>query len=445
MKKIKRLPQIRVIIIGYLAMILLGSLLLMLPFATKSGISTPPLTAVFTATSASCVTGLVLQDTATYWSLFGQIIIITLIQIGGLGFMTFAILLLGSFNRRASLRERTVMAESINTTQIGGMRKLTKHIIIGTVIFELLGAILLGIRFISRFGALKGIYYGIFHSISAFCNAGFDLMGAHTGEYSSFVGFSDDWLVSLVLIALITVGGIGFLVWEDLLKHKYRFRRYRLHTKLVLIISAILLLGGALLFWIFEREYTCEGLPLGEQVLVSLFGSATARTAGFNTVDTAAMSEGGKLITVILMLIGGNSGSTAGGVKTTSIAVIVLCAIATMRGKQAPHCLGRRFEDGALRKAVAVVLLNLSLGLFGTLVVLADGFTLSEAMFEAFSAIGTVGITVGITRDISVFSKLCLIFLMYCGRVGSISFAAALFERKSTPPVTYPQEEITIG
>lgn len=445
MKKKKRLPQIRVIIIGYLVLILLGTALLMLPFATKSGEGASALTAVFTATSASCVTGLVLQDTATYWSLFGQLVILTLIQIGGLGFMTFAIVLLGAFNRRASLRERTVMAESINTTRVGGMRTLTKHIIAGTAIFELSGAVLLSLRFIPQLGWLKGIYYSIFHSVSAFCNAGFDLMGGHTGEYSSFVSFADDWLVNIVLIALITIGGIGFLVWEDVLEHKHKLRKYRLHSKIVILTSAILLLGGAVLFWFFERNYTCKGLPINEQILVSLFGSATARTAGFNTVDTAAMSEGGKLVTVILMLIGGSSGSTAGGVKTTSVVVIILTAIAAMRGRQAPHCLGRRFEDGALRKAVTVVFLNLSLGLFGTLIVTMDGFSLSDAMFEAFSAVGTVGITAGITRDLGLFTKLLLIFLMYCGRVGGISFAAALFEKRSAPPVTFPQEEITIG
>ena len=445
MKKKKRLPQIRVIIIGYLVMILLGTALLMLPFATKSSEGASVLTATFTATSASCVTGLVLQDTATYWSLFGQLVILTLIQIGGLGFMTFAIVLLGAFNRRAGLRERTVMAESINTTRVGGMRILTKHIIMGTAIFELSGAVLLSLRFIPRFGWLKGIYYSIFHSVSAFCNAGFDLMGGHTGKYSSFVGFADDWLVNIVLIALITIGGIGFLVWEDVLEHKHKLRKYRLHSKIVLLTSAILLLGGAVLFWLFERNYTCKGLPVNEQILVSLFGSATARTAGFNTVDTAAMSEGGKLVTVILMLIGGSSGSTAGGVKTTSVVVIILTAIAAMRGRQAPHCLGRRFEDGALRKAVTVVFLNLSLGLLGTLIVTLDGFSLSDAMFEAFSAVGTVGITAGITRDLGLFTKLFLIFLMYCGRVGGISFAAALFEKRSAPPVTFPQEEITIG
>lgn len=445
MKKHKRIPQLRVIVFGYFAMILLGALLLMLPFATRSGESAPPLTALFTATSASCVTGLILQDTATFWSTFGQIVIISLIQIGGLGFMTFAILLLGFFTRRAGLRERTLMAESINTTQLSGMRRLTKHIIIGTALFELIGAVLLSIRFIPRFGTAKGIYYSIFHAISAFCNAGFDLMGSETGKYSSFTAFANDWLVNLVIIALIAIGGLGFLVWEDIYKHRLCFKHYRLHSKIVLLTTAVLLFGGALLLWIFERDSTCAGKSVSEQILISLFGSGTARTAGFNTTDTAALTEGGKLTTILLMFVGGSSGSTAGGVKTTSIVVIFLSAIATMRGRQAPHCMGRRFEDGALRKAVTIVFMNLSLGLFGTLVVAADGFALSDAMFEAFSAIGTVGMTTGITRDLGVFSKLVMIFLMYCGRVGSISFAAALFERKATPPITYPAEEITIG
>lgn len=445
MKKHNRIPQLRVIVFGYFTMIFSGALLLMLPFATRSGECASPLTALFTATSASCVTGLILQDTATFWSLFGQIVIISLIQIGGLGFMTFAILLLGFFTRKAGLRERTLMAESINTTQLSGIRKLTRHIIIGTAVFELSGAALLSIRFIPRFGLPKGIYYSIFHSISAFCNAGFDLMGSYTGKFSSFSGFENDWLVNIVLILLITIGGLGFLVWEDIAKNKLNFRRYSLHTKIVLLTSVILLLGGALLLWLFEINSTCQGKSIGNQILISLFGSATARTAGFNTTDTAMLSDGGKLTTVLLMFVGGSSSSTAGGVKTTSIVVIILSAIATMRGRQAPHCMGRRFEDGALRKAVTIVFLNLSLGLLGTLVVCADGFLLSDAIFEAFSAIGTVGMTTGITRDLNTVSKLVMVFLMFCGRVGSISFAAALFERKNDPPVTYPQENITIG
>lgn len=445
MKKHKRMPQLRVIVLGYLAMILLGTLLLMLPFATRSGESASVLTALFTATSSSCVTGLVLQDTATFWSPFGQIVIISLIQIGGLGFMTFAILLLGFFTRRAGLRERTLMAESINSTHLNNIRRLTKHIILGTALLELIGAALLSIRFIPRFGILKGIYYSIFHAISAFCNAGFDLMGSETGKYSSFTAFSGDWLVNLVLIFLIAIGGLGFLTWEDFLKHKFRFRQYRLHTKIVLITTIILLLGGALLLWLFEIKSTCSGKSVGEQIIISLFGSATARTAGFNTTDTNSLTEGSKLITTLLMFVGGSSGSTAGGVKTTSIVVIILSAIAAMRGQQSPHCFNRRFEEGALRKAITIVFTNLSLALIGTLAITLDGFSLSNAMFESFSAISTVGMTTGITRDLSTFSKILMVFLMFCGRVGSVSFAAALFERKNTPPITYPTEDITIG
>lgn len=442
----RRLPHLRVIAFGYLIMIGVGTLLLMLPFATRARTCADPLTALFTATSASCVTGLVRQDTATYWSLFGQLVILALIQVGGLGFMTFAILLRKLVRRHTGLRGRAVMAESINTGTIGGIERLTRHIAVGTALFEGTGAVLLACRFVPRFGFFKGVYYGVFHAVSAFCNAGFDLMGAQYGAYSSFTAYAGDWLVNLVLIVLITAGGIGFLVWEDFLRHGLRFRRWRLHTKLVLIFSAALLFGGAALLWLFERNDTAAGLSVSEQVLTSLFGSVTARTAGFNTTDTAALSEGGRLLTIVLMFIGGSSGSTAGGIKTTSMAVLLLTTLAAMRGHKEASCLGRRFEEGTLRRAVTIFFTNLGLALTGTAVICATGrFALSDALFEAFSAIGTVGMTTGITRDLGLAAQLFLVFLMYCGRVGSISFAAAILEKKSAPPVTYPPEEITVG
>lgn len=443
--KRKRLSHIQFIAVGFLIMIAIGTALLMLPFATKGEGSADFMSALFTATSASCVTGLVLQDTATYWSVFGQIVIISLIQIGGLGFMTVAMFAISLVSKRAGIRERVIMAESINTENFSGFRRLVKIIVFGTLLFEGIGAALLSIRFIRLFGVVRGIYYSVFHSVSAFCNAGFDLMGGYSGKFSSLVAFSDDVLVNTVIILLIIVGGIGFLVWEDILVNRHHFKKYRLHTKIVLTVSLILILGGALLLWLFERNGICEGMSIKEQILTSLFGSVTARTAGFNTTDSAALSDSSKLLNVLLMVVGGSSGSTAGGVKTTTIAVIFIYIISFIRGKE-PNCFKRRLSDDALKKAVTVLGINLSLAITGSIIVCAtNGVSMMDAMFEVFSAVGTVGMTTGITRELNTLSTVMCAFLMYCGRVGSVSFALAILEKRAVPPVSYPTEKITIG
>ena len=438
-----KLSHVRVITLGYFIMILFGTLLLMLPCATRDGIGAGPVTALFTATSASCVTGLVLQDTATYWSLFGQLVILALIQIGGLGFMTIAIFFFRLISKKSSLRERAVMAESINTTRMGDFSRIVRKIVIGTIALESAGGILLATYFVRQpeLGFFKGVYYGFFHAISAFCNAGFDLMGG----YSSFTSLSDNILVNAVLIILIVVGGIGFLVWDDITACRFSFRKFSLHTKTVLTVTAILVLGGAVLLFVFEHNNTGIDKPLSEEICVALFGSVTARTAGFNTVDTAALSSASKLITIILMFIGGSSGSTAGGVKTTTVAVILIFLIAGMRGQDNIHFYKRRIRDDILRKSVIIISTNLLLLLFGAIVLCAvQGVSITDAVFETTSAISTVGMTTGITRDLNLISELVIIFLMYCGRVGSISFGISLFERRK-PPVSYPEESVTVG
>ena len=401
-----RLSHVRVITIGYLIMILVGTALLMLPFATREGVSAGPVTALFTATSASCVTGLVLQDTATYWSLFGQMVILMLIQIGGLGFMTIAIFFFRLISKKSSLRERAVMAESINTTHMGDFSKLVRKIIIGTIALESTGGILLALHFLRQpgFGFFKSVYYGFFHAISAFCNAGFDLMG----DYSSFTSLSDSVLVNAVLITLIVVGGIGFLVWDDITACRFRFKKFSLHTKTVLTVTAVLILGGALLLFVFEHNNTGGDKPLSEEIWVALFGSVTARTAGFNTVDTSALTSASKLITIILMFIGGSSGSTAGGVKTTTVAVILIFLIAGMRGQDNIHLYKRRIRDDVLRKSVIIISTNLLLLLFGaTVLCAAQGFNITDAVFETTSAISTVGMTTGITSNSIKNNILC--------------------------------------
>lgn len=440
-----RLSHAQIIALGFLLVITLGTILLMLPAASRSGESAGFLTALFTATSASCVTGLVVVDTATNWSLFGQVAILIMIQIGGLGFMTIATLFFFLVRKKISIRERAVLAESINSAHIGRILDLTGMIFTGTVIFELLGAALLSIRFIPQFGVARGIYYALFHSISAFCNAGFDLMGIRE-PFSSFIAYSGDALVNITLVVLITVGGIGFLVWDDILRNGLHWKKYYLHTKLVLTFSAVLTLGGAVCFFLLEQNRLNAGMPFGEQVLVSLFSAVTPRTAGFNTVDTAALSSGSKLLTTILMFIGGSSGSTAGGIKTTTLAVILLSLSTGIRKQRCAYAFGRRIPDDALKRASTIVFTSLILALGGALLISGiQGLGLSDVMFEVFSAIGTVGLSTGVTRSLSAISRCVIILLMYSGRVGSVSFAIALLERRASPPITYPEEQITIG
>ncbi len=443
--KLKRFSNTQIIASGFALMVFVGTVLLMLPVSSASGTVTPFLTALFTSTSASCVTGLVLVDTAVHWSLFGQTVIICLIQIGGLGFMTIATFFLSFTKKNMDLRKRSIMAESINTSHISGLRNITRKIITGTLIFEGAGALLLSGRFIQQFGFMKGLYYGCFHSISAFCNAGFDLMGVNE-EFSSLIDYKGDILVNVTIMTLITVGGIGFLVWDDIVTHKLNFKKYQLHTKIVLSVSVVLTFGGAFLFYLSERNASLAGLTVSEQILGSLFSSVTCRTAGFNTVDFSLLSRATVLIMCFLMFVGGSSGSTAGGVKTTTIAVIFFDLISGLRGISKPRIFGRTFEDGTHKKAVTICCFNLSLIFIATIIISAmQNFELSDVLFEVFSAMSTVGMTTGITRELNSASQLIIILMMYAGRVGSISFALALLEKKAQPPVRYPAESITVG
>lgn len=443
--KIKQLSYVQAIALGFLTVIAAGTILLMLPVSSRSGEATGFVTALFTSVSASCVTGLVLVDTATYWSGFGQAIVLLLIQIGGLGFMTIATLFSRLLRRRMSLRERGVMAESINTVRVGRILEITTTIGLGTLIFEGTGALLLAIRFIPEFGLGQGIWYSVFHSVSAFCNAGFDLMGVKA-PFSSLVSYSDDALVCVTIMLLIILGGLGFLVWDDMRQKGLHWRRYDLQTKLVLVMTLALILGGALLFFLIERNRMNADMPLGEQILVSFFSAVTPRTAGFNSVDTAALSDASKLLTVILMFIGGSPGSTAGGIKTTSVAVVLVFLFSGIRGRRGAYVFGRRIPDDTMKRTGMIVSTNLILALCGALVLCGtQSLPLSDVLIETFSAIGTVGMSTGITRELTNFSALIVALLMYCGRVGSVSFAMALLERRSDPPVTYPTEQVTVG
>lgn len=443
--KVKKLNQVHYIALGFLFIILIGTGLLMLPIASKAGETTDFLGALLTATSSTCVTGLVAYDTYTHWTLFGQIILLILIQIGGLGFITFGVGFSLLFRRHIGLRQRDLLKESVNAIEIGGIIRLWRKIVGGTLLFEGLGAILLSIRFIPEFGIIKGIYYGIFHSVSAFCNGGFDLMGVKE-KFSSLSDYATDPLVNAVLSVLILVGGLGFLVWDDLYKNKLRWKRYTLHTKIVLTMLFILVVGGTFLMYLFERTNTLSGMNAFGKFWASLFGAVTARTAGFNTVDTGVLTPGGKLLTIILMFIGGNPGSTAGGVKTTTVAVILAYIYSNIRGNSGCNIYGRRISDEVIKKACMVFALNLFLALVSSLIIMGtNSLAFDDIAFEVISAISTVGMTTGITRDLNVTGRIVITLLMYCGRIGSMTFALSLIQRPDAQLISFPEEKVTIG
>lgn len=443
--RLKRASKVQLIALSFLGIILCGTLLLLLPISTREGQATSLLDAAFTAVSATCVTGLVVHDTFAHWTLFGQLVVLLMIQLGGLGLMTFSVCISLLLRRKIGLKERGILQESVNTLQVGGIVRLVRKVLLGTLLIEGLGAILLSIRFVQDFGVGKGIYYGIFHSISAFCNGGFDLMGARE-EFSSMTAYAGDPLVNLTLIFLIVIGGIGFLVWDDLLKNKWHFRQYRLHTKLVLVMSALLFFGGAGIFYLLERNGVLAGEPVGSQILLSLFQSATTRTAGFNTADTAALLDSTKLFMAMLMFVGGSPGSTAGGIKTTTLAVLLIYLHSTLRRSKNAEAFGRRLEEDVVKRAAAILTLSLSLDLFGILILTAvEQLPLADVLFEVCSALGTVGISVGMTGSLSVFSKVILMLLMYCGRLGSLTFALLFTENRQTPPSQRPVERIPVG
>ncbi len=440
-----KLTTTQTIAVGFLMTILIGTIALMLPISSRDGRFTDPLTALFTATSATCVTGLAVVDTYQYWSVFGRVFLLILIQIGGLGFMTIGVFMAVLMRRNIGLKERSILQESMNTLQIGGVVRLVKKIIIATLAFEGVGAALLSVRFVPEMGWLEGICNGIFHSISAFCNAGFDLMGKKE-EYSSLVAYSGDVIVNVTIMLLILLGGAGFVVWDDLQKKKFRVKEYLLHTKIALTMTVILVFGGAFAIYLLERNGLMVDMGAKETVLTSLFASVTARTAGFNTIDTGAMSAGSKLVTIALMFIGGNPGSTAGGIKTTTFAVMLIFVWANLRNSHGSNIFRRRLEEEEIRKASIVVTINLLLAVAAAILLCAlQDFPMEDILLEVFSAIGTVGMSSGITRGMGTVSRLVLIVLMYCGRIGSMTFALSFTERKKVAPVQLPAEKIIIG
>ena len=437
----------KLILGGYCTVILLGTLLLALPFATKGRGGTAITDCFFTATSATCVTGLIRFDTFTHWTLFGQLVILSMIQIGGIGFMTIAIMAMVLANKKISLSQRVIMQNSVSAPQIGGIVRMTKFIAWGTLIVEGIGALLLSFAFVPRFGVVKGIYFSIFHAISAFCNGGFDLMGGTTGEFSSLTGSVGNWYVNIVIMLLIFVGGLGFFVWYDIGAKKGKFKNFNLQSKLVLSISIALVVIGALVLLALESNSPAmEGLTVSEKICAALFQSVSARTAGFNTIDLSIMSEAGKFVMIILMLIGGSTGSTAGGIKTTTFWVLCLSIFTTFFRKKNVEAFGRRMEENITRTASCVFMTYLlAISVSSILISAVEGIPMLTAMFEAVSAMATVGLSFGVTPTVSMFSKLLLAFLMICGRVGSITMLLAFSSEKRVISSKLPLDKVQIG
>lgn len=440
-QKIKHLNSFRIIIFSFMAMILLGSLLLMLPVSSRERVFTPFADCLFTAVSATCVTGLVVRDTATYWSLFGQIVILTMIQIGGMGVITVGLAIIRLSGKKIGLSQRSTMQDSISAPQLGGIVKLTGFILTRSAIIELIGAALLAPVFIKDFGVGKGIWYSIWHSVSAFCNAGFDLMGVRE-QFSSLCTYSTNFYLNHVIMLLIIVGGIGFLVWHDIGTHKHHIRKYCLQSKVVLLTSLVLIVIPAVYF--FFCEY--GDLPLGDRYISSLFQSVTSRTAGFNTQDLSQMDESGTLIMIMLMLVGGSPGSTAGGMKTATLAVLFVSAITVFSRRNDVQCFKRRLPEEAVRNAAAVLFTYLALFITSGIVISRiEGIPLLTCLFETGSAVGTVGLTLGITTTLSFPSRLILMLLMFFGRVGALTLIYAALPSSESNKSKLPMEKISVG
>ena len=431
----------RTIIFGFAAMIIVGTLLLMLPFSSKSGTVTPFLDCLFTATSSSCVTGLIVHDTATHWSLFGQIVILIMIQIGGMGIVTMSILAVMLSGKRVNLTQRSTMQESISAHKVGGIIQLSSFIIITSLVIELLGAIAFSFVFCRDYGFLEGIWMSVFHSVSAFCNAGFDLMG-ETAKFSSLTSYVYNPIVNITVMLLIIIGGIGFLTWDDIKTNKWHIRHYRVQSKIIFLVTAILILVPALYFFFFEFN----NLSFDKRILVSLFQAVTPRTAGFNTVDASQLSETGNAVVTVLMLIGGAPGSTAGGMKITTVAVLIAATVSVFRKRDSAHILRRRVSDETVKNAATILVMYITLFVFGAMVISSiESLPLTDCLYETASAIGTVGLTTGITPSLSAVSRIILIFLMYMGRVGGLTIVFATLGGTQKNLVKYPQATITVG
>ncbi|MFI3226715.1 MAG: potassium transporter TrkG [Clostridia bacterium] len=443
----KRTPKLQTstkIVLGFIGVIIIGAFLLTLPISSNSGQWTSPLTALFTATSATCVTGLVLVDTYTHWNFFGQSVILVMIQIGGLGFMTMATLFSFALRRKITFKERMMMSSALNVTEISGVVRLTKHILYGTFFFEGIGALVLATRFYKEFGLFGAIRRGVFLSISAFCNAGFDILG-HETQFASLTNYATDFTINITIMALIILGGLGFFVWGDI----YYRKRLSTHSKIVLISTAILVFSGTFLYLIFEfnNPATLGQMSFFDKLLAATFQSVTTRTAGFNTISQGDLTDPSMILTYVFMFIGGSPGSTAGGVKTVTIAILLLAAVNTVKGRTTYNFAGRSINVSVVLNAMSIFTIAVSFVMAGTLVITAlEPIPIEFAIYEVISAFATVGLSAGVTPELSVISQIVLMVLMFFGRVGILTLGFTLFMgNKQNAKIKYPQGVIMIG
>ena len=444
----RSLNATRIVAASFGMIILAGALLLTLPIASRGGESAGFFTGLFTATSATCVTGLILVDTWTQWSWFGQGVILAMIQLGGLGFMTVITIASFALKRRIGLSERLVMVSTFNLNDLDGVVRLVRHALILTFTLEGVGAALLAVRFIPQFGLISGLWKAVFHAVSAFCNAGFDLLGGMGGAFCSLVPYQDEPLVLGVTAALIVMGGLGFFVWEEIWE-KRRWRALSVYSRMVLLITAALLVLGCLFILAaeYENPATLGPMPLGEKVLNALFQSATVRTAGFDALGQAGLHDPAKAMSLLLMLIGGSSGSTAGGIKTATVGVLLLALRAGLTGREQVTLRGRAIPYDRVLSAMTLALVVLFLFLGASVLISAvEGLSYLDCAFEVASAMATVGLTAGVTTLLSPFSQALLIVLMYLGRVGILSFSIAFITRARRPAkIRYPEMNVMIG
>ena len=443
-KKNVKLKGVQILALGFILVILIGALLLTLPISTTSGESTNFLDALFTSTSAVCVTGLIVVDTGTYWNAFGQTVIMILIEIGGLGFMSFTTLIAIILGKKITLRERLILQDAMNTFNIQGLVKMVRYVLIFTVSVQFFGALLFSTQFVPEYGLGKGIFYSIFHSISAFCNAGFDILG----KFNSLTSYNSNAVVILVASALIIIGGLGFTVWSELYSSK-SLRKVSLHSKMVILMTVVLVVGGTLLMFLFENNNinTIADMSFIDKVMNSFFASVTPRTAGFNSIPTDGMTTAGKFLTIILMFIGGSPGSTAGGIKTTTIGILIVTIVCVIQGREDAEVFKRRFSKDLVYKAFTLIFIGLSLVIVVTMLLsyTEKGVSFIALFYETVSAFGTAGLTLGLTSELSNIGKVLIIFMMYLGRVGPLTVVLSITRKKRNTGIKYPEGKILIG
>ena len=437
----------KIIALTFALIILLGALLLTLPAASRSGVSCGFRPALFTATSATCVTGLVLYDTWSQWSGFGQAVIITLIEVGGLGFMSVASMVVFLFRRRVGLKQRMVMAQALSLTDMEGVVRLQKLVLLGSLTVQSVGALILMLRFLPEYGFATALKWGVFHAISAFCNAGFDILGCITPG-ASLIEFNSDPVVILTLAALVIIGGLGFLVWQEMITERH-WKKFSVYTKLVLTMTAALLLLGWFFFCLleWENDATLGDMSIGAKLLNGFFQSVTVRTAGFAAIDQGAMTDASKAFSMMLMLVGGSSGSTAGGVKTVTMVVLVLFLAARARGKNTVSVFKRTIPNSQVLDAMTICAILVGLAMFGAVFISATSpVSFVDAAFESVSALATVGLTAGITTSLSIPAQILIIIYMYFGRVGVLTISLGfLMGDRAEERFQYAHTNLLIG